>query len=283
MKEKEFKELLKQIEDNTYSSNTIEINGTGWEEDTKRPEALTDKEVILLVEAVRKNSNITCISLPSNNIGDEGAFALATLPLERLGLSNNHITVKGATVLARTNIRALNLAENAIIWNCYKEDADYYNQPFASPEELQGMIDSFISNKTIVTLDLHSCYFSDEHDELIARLIHRNTTIKILSLDTNYFSDEALKYIGENESLEVLSLRCNNITRTTINYLRKNQSLKTIDFGPNNNLTKEDIIPFKYNNSMEEVILNSNLINITNLREEYNINLSGEDSVVEYQ
>lgn len=291
MKEKEFNELLQQIEESTFIGNKITISGCGYfEEGTKLPEALTGDHAVALANALKKNPNITIIELPFNNIGDIGAIALSSVnSIEDLELYGNHITVKGATALAKGNLKTLCLADNAIIYNRYYENIDYYDQPYATLLEMQEMIDVFILNKTITYLGFNNCYFSDEHDDLIAQLIRNNTIIKRLNLDSNHLTNEALKYIGNNTTLESIYLNSNNITDLGVEYIIQNYSLKEIAFGNNDNITEFGAKSLINYSSLENISIRSAQINIEELREkcmhenmpthfseEGDVNLSGD-------
>lgn len=273
MKEKEFKELLQQIENNTFVGNKLKISGQGYfEEGTKLPEALTDENAVALANALKKNPNIKIIELTFNNIGDMGATALGTLnELEHLNLYGNNITVKGATVLAQGNLKALTLADNAITYNRYYENIDSYSQPYATSSEMQEMINAFISNKTITYLGFNNCYFFDQHDEIIAQLIGNNTTIERLNLDSNRLTDEVLKYIGNNVTLEKLYLECNNITNTGVQYISQNHSLKEIDFGENVNINETSGKLLATHSTLKSVRLNKIDITIEKLQEIYSV------------
>ncbi len=211
MKEKEFKELLEQIENNTFIGNKLRISGADYyEEGVKREEALTDDNIIELVRVLQKNPNITILDLPFNNIGDIGATALSSLKsIECLDLYGNNITVKGTTSLGRSNFKALTLADNAITYNYYGEDIDYDNPPYATDLEMQEMIDAFISNKTITFLGFNRCCFFGVYDILISQLISKNSTIKRLDLSYNSLSDKILKYISNNTTLEEIYIEEN--------------------------------------------------------------------------
>src|ERR1700753_1302089 len=101
MKQKNFKNLLQQIENNTFIGNKIRISGEGQEERVRVPHALDDNKVILLTNALKKNPDIKIIDLFCNNIEDEGAIALAKVnTLEELSLYDNRIGIKGSIALA---------------------------------------------------------------------------------------------------------------------------------------------------------------------------------------
>lgn len=281
MKEKEFKVLLEQIENNTFIGNKLEIDGSGWEEDSKVPEALTDDNIIALVEAIKKNSNITILELPFNNIGDKGAEALATLKLEVLNLYGNNITVKGATLLAKANFKNLDLSQNLILYTCFNGKIDPESLSLASMSEVQEMTQAFINNRTIISLSLNSCLI-EEYNEPIAQLIGHNSSIQILNLGFNNLTDDVLKYLSNNSTLEELIIHQNrDITDLGVKYACMCSSLKKINFGSNQNITRNSIETIVTHPSLEKITLNSYSINTSELSLAFDDakNLAGENNV----
>ena len=213
MKEQEFNALLQNIENEILKENKLKIWADGSFGYGGTEENLSDQQVILLAEALKKNSYIKVVDLSGHNIGDNGAIALASINnLEELNLEENPITAYGATILAKGTFKKLSLATTLIIF--YEER---YNQ-------FIEMINAFITNKTIIDLNLDCCEIPNE---MIAQLIKNNTTIKILILGREIV-DEAFKFIGENKTLEILWIPENKITDIGIEYITKNSSLKEL-------------------------------------------------------
>ena len=212
MKQKEFKQLLQSIKNQTYTNAVLVIDTDPFDQAIERYR-LKDKHIISLTEALKQNPYITKLILTGNNIGDIGAIALAELyNLERLDLACNCITAKGAIALAKSNIRILNLESNQI----YCDEKNY--------EQHLKMINAFINNRSITDLNLDSSIIPSE---LIAQLIKNNTMIESLCLG-HYLTDEALKFVEHNHRLEELCIRRNNLTDLGAEYIAKNTNLKTL-------------------------------------------------------
>lgn len=272
MKEKEFNELLQQIENNTFVGNRIEISGSWYAEGLKRPEALDSDKAILLANALKKNPNITIIELPCNNVGDKGAEALASVAtLESIELWDNNITIKGAIALVQSNLKVLGLG-----WNCISS---------RNIIDMKNLVNFFSKNKTIINVTFNGCNFSEENNEMISQIIKNNTTLKQLDLSSNYLTDEVLRYIGNNITLEKLYLQNNNITNSGIKYILQNHSLKEINFGDNVNINEISGKLLATHPTLESICLNKIDITIEKLKEFYppsnsdvNIDLSGDIS-----
>jgi Leucine-rich repeat (LRR) protein len=215
MSKERLKELLPKIENNQII-DTVEL-GSGFFDEEPFEEKLNDDDIILLSNALAKNSSITNVSLIAQNFGDRGATALATIKhLRKLDLWGCEVKVAGATALAKSNLEILNLRENHIVYN--EENINDY-------ELFSNMIDAFISNKTIKQLDLSSSYIPSK---LIARLIAKNDTIKELSLNHCYLTDEALQDIKANKTLKALDIAENNITDEGAIYIYKSTNLEIL-------------------------------------------------------
>lgn len=220
MKNSKFYNLIQQIDNRTFIGDKVVIKGSGeWEEQSDYIYRLTDPQIYLLVNVLKKNPSITSLNLSGNNIKDEGAIALATVnTLKELDISYNRITVVGAEALAKTDLQKLSLEANPVV---------YFRSSNEKYEQFESMINSFINNKTIMDLNLYCQYIPDS---LIAKLIAENTTIKTLSISRD-LTDIALEGIKENKTLENLYIPENSITDKGIEYICENSSLKklTID------------------------------------------------------
>lgn len=247
MKAKEFTELLKTIEDRTFVGNELIIHGAGefGTEEERREINLSDKQVILLSEALQKNSTINKIDLSGNTIFDEGAIALAGIKgIENLDLSGNMIGPVGAKALGESNVKILSLEDNALSIVGYGEQE--------RPKFLE-MVEAFIKNKTIVELNLVS---AEIPNEMLAQLIGKNTTIKSLFL-SRYLSDKVFEFIKDNETLEeIYILKCSyrKITDKTIEYIAQNNHLKKL-YIDNSDITNVGVKILSTHPSLESISL----------------------------
>ncbi len=217
MKNSKFLNLIQQIENRAFIGDKIVIEGAGeWEEQSDYKYRLTDTQIQLLVNALKKNPSITSLNLSGNNIKDEGAIALSTVDsLKELDVSYNRITAVGAEALAKTDLQKLSLEANPVV---------YFRSSNEKYEQFESMINSFINNKTIMDLNLYCQYIPDS---LIAKLIAENNTIKTLSISRD-LTDIALDGIKENKTLESLYIPENSITDKGIEYICSNTSLKKL-------------------------------------------------------
>lgn len=274
MKNNEFYNLIQQIENRSFIKDKVVIEGASeWVDAKDYIYRLTDIQIQLLVNALKKNSSITSLNLSGNNIKDEGAIALATVSsLKELDVSYNRITAVGAEALAKTDLQKLSLEANPVV---------YFRSSNEKYEQFELMINSFINNKTIMDLNLYCQYIPDS---LIAKLIAENTTIKTLSISRD-LTDIALDGIKENKTLESLYIPENSITDKGIEYICENTSLKKLridesqitDVGAkllSNHQTLEDLHIFDSNitfeGAMNFVFIGSNLNNFiirTNIKQ----------------
>lgn len=247
MKVKEFTELLKTIEDRTFVGNELIIHGAGefGTEEERREINLSDKQVILLSEALQKNSTINKIDLSGNTIFDAGAIALAGIKgIESLNLSGNMIGPVGAKALGESNIKILSLADN---------DLSIFTRRDQEHLKFSEMVEAFTKNKTIVELNLSSAQIPNE---MLAQLIGKNTTIKSLSL-SRYLSDEVFEFIKDNETLEeiyILGCPYRKITDKTIEYIAQNNHLKKL-YIDNSDITNIGVEILSTHSSLESISL----------------------------
>jgi hypothetical protein len=214
MSKEYLKELLPLIENNQINKKVVNINSDLLGEEPIQ-DRLDDDDIILLSEALKKNSSVTKVNLIGQNFSDKGAIALASVKhLKTLNLWGCNIGAHGAIVLAENDLEYLNLSEN----NLYCKETENYDS-FAK------MIDAFVKNKTIKLLDISSSYIPPK---LIARLIAENTTIEDLSLSSCYLTDEALQDIKANQTLRKLHVSDNNITDEGVISICKNNSLEVL-------------------------------------------------------
>jgi len=258
-KDKEFNELIQSIENNTFVGNKITICGLGPEE-SRKEDALDDNKVIILANALKKNSNITNLDLGFNIIGDKGSITLATLnTIDELNLEGNNIKIEGAIALAKGNFKKLNLGINLISCNSQGEGTN---------DEKEELIEAFAHNKTLENLNLEGCYLEEEkHGEIIGKIIGRNTSIRTLILISNKLGDKILEHIGNNTILERLSLDGNNITDKGAEHMFQNYGLKEVDFGRESTLTEVGGKLLSGHSTLKFINLNNEGMTIEQLRE----------------
>lgn len=250
MKEKEFKELLEQIENGTFIGDTIKISGAGLEESSRLPEAFRDNNIIELANTLQKNPNITKLVLPEHYIGDRGAIAISSVTtLEEVDLWGNSIRAKGATALGRSNLKKLNLSDNFI---AYEQTA----------EDIIAMTEAFASNQTIINLQLDNCQIPDE---MVAVIIKNNKTIIKLDVSSCELSDECLKHIKDNTTLKSLCLYGNEISDEGSCYISQNSSLIEIVFGDKTSLTEIAAKYLSTHLTLKSISLNGTLLTMADL------------------
>lgn len=221
MTEQEFTQLLEDIRNQVITTEELAIlvrNSSGdlINEDTI---IIDDEKAILLVEALKYNSYIIHLDLSFNDIGDEGAIALAGLnTLKSLKLAGNWIKLTGGIALVKSNLEYLSLEANSL-----HNDSNYENKV--------ELIDALINNHTIKDLSFECCLFSDE---LINKLIKENNTLTILGLSQNNLTDAAIQSISINHTLKELHLSDNNITNVGIDYILGNTYLSYINLAHTN-------------------------------------------------
>lgn len=237
MNEKEFYDLLKQIEVNEYTEEKLSLTVSFFGED---PEALVidDELVILLAKALKQNHYIKSLDLTGNHIGDKGAIALAGVStLKGLGLWSNYVNNEGAIALAKSNLISLYLQENFI--EKIKEDNE--------------LINAFIKNQSITDLNLYNNNISEK---FVSQLITNNKTIRILNINDNQLTDNILINIKENTILEILNISRNNITDKGIEYICKNYSIKKLILN-GTNITDEGIKLLSQHPTIKELSIGS--------------------------
>lgn len=224
MKSKNFNELIKEIEENRFNSTTLNINVSDVYDGDIGTE-LTTEQIILLATALKKNPTITTLSLYGNNINDDSAIVLASIPtLKDLDLSNNDITHIGATALAKCPLETLNLSHNRLI--NYREEYD---------TQFKKMIKTFGNNKTIKHLNLTYCKIPSE---MLEELIRKNSSVTLLELGGAehpfLLTDDVLKFIGQNTAIKTLYLLRTKITDKGVNYLEQNKNIEKLSITGSN-------------------------------------------------
>lgn len=223
MNKKQFNKLLKKIANNKFCNKKLDLSresisdNPDCDRDTLR---LKDVEAIQLATVLKQNLYINKLDLSFNEIGDDGAKALAkVLTLEEINFTGNKITVVGAEALGKSIlIKKLSLSGNPI----------YYK--LNDHVKFQNMIDSFCNNTTIKELDLS---FSIIPSKMIAQLINKNNIIQIFTTSKD-LTDKALEFIVNNTTLKELYIYENVLTELGAYYLSKNNSLEILYISKSN-------------------------------------------------
>lgn len=232
MKSRHFEQIIDEIKKGLFVGESLDF----------LDQIIDDKMVVRLAEALKNSTHIKKICLFNQNIGDEGAKALATVKtIEELDLSNglagydeyeNHITSIGVLALANSNLKRLKLNGNSI----GNDGAKF-----------------LAKNKTIIDLELSDCSISDEG---AAELFNANATIQNLNLRANKISDNSLKGVYSNNSLISLDLSCCHITDDGMKLIAQNTSINDINLD-DTNVTKDGVKTLlEKNNSIKYLSLN---------------------------
>lgn len=251
MTKEEFKQLLQQIKNSSFTNDKLKIISDSDDFDEEmEDDRIGDEGAVLLSQALAKNSYIKIIKLIFQNIGDTGAKALAKIDtIEELHLGDNNIKLEGAKALARANLKILSLDTNSI---CIDEE-----YKLLATKSIQETIEAFIENKSILELDLSGNNIPDNN---IAQLINRNTAIKKLLIYSSDLTDEALKYIANNKTIEYLNLSGNyNISDKGAEHISKNTSLQILGMSPSKITDKGADFLSKHSTLKELHIMDNNI------------------------
>ncbi len=193
-------DLIKHIETNLFQEDLLDLSGC----------EINDQEISLLAQALTHNKHIKNIRLFGNNISDEGASIIATIPtLEIVNLADNQIKEAGARALATSKtIKQLIISNNPI--------GD------KGAELLAG-------NTTLSELQVAGCDIT----ALGADYLFQSKTLKKLDLSNNRLGNEPLKALEKNQSLEELKLAYTGIEEKGASYIASNQHLKILDLSNN--------------------------------------------------
>jgi Ran GTPase-activating protein (RanGAP) involved in mRNA processing and transport len=92
---------------------------------------------------------------------------------------------------------------------------DYSDQELL-PAQVRSLAAAIGNNKSLRTVQLHSCNIDDEGARHLATMLEKNTSLEGLDLRFNQITDDGLKHLAipleKNTSLEKLWLYHNNIT-----------------------------------------------------------------------
>ena len=160
-----------------------------------------NKEIEELKKYLEENPTVTTLNLFSNDIGPEGAKALAGVlkenkTLTTLNLGSNNIDSEGAKALAAAlevnkTLTTLNLSDNNI-----------------GPEEAKALAEALEVNKTLTTLDLFHNNIGPEGAKELAEALKVNKTLNMLNLETNDIGLEGAKALAEALIINTSLLDC---------------------------------------------------------------------------
>ncbi len=215
MEAQKFLELIEKIRSNTYVDSELDLGVDEFFEE-KFIDRLDDVQAVELAEALKHNTHITKVDLYGNEIGDIGATALASVnTIKELRLVRNQVTSEGLAALGKSNLKSLVVSTSLLEDNLLCEVA---------------VINSFVTNKTLESLDLEGCYFHEYFlNRFVSELITNNVTIKTLILPRDgHIEDEALKFIGNNRTLKELYIGESNLTDKGASYIACNTSIESL-------------------------------------------------------
>ena len=208
--ETRFNKLLKQIEEQQYTANELEIS-TDFLYHLLHEE--NNKYIKKLAEALKNNLHIQKLKLTDQNITDEGAIALSEVDsLTELDLTYNYILTAGVVSLLNANLIRLSLERN----NLY----GMVNHPHFST-----FITAISTNQTLTEINLNGTKITNNP---VAQILTNNTSIKILNLGRNHPYIEGLRPITDNNTLQYLDLSKCKLRDEAAEIISKNSSLLTL-------------------------------------------------------
>ena len=199
---------------------------------------ISDEEANVLATALTGNTTLEVFYLNENNIGYEGANAIAqvletnkTLKLRILGLNKNNIGDEGAKAIATA------LTDNT------KLEALYLNENKIGDEGAKAIAQVLKTNKTLKLkiLGLNKNNIGDKGAKAIAQVLETNTIFDSLYLNENKIGDEGAKAIAQvlkTETLITLYLNENIISdegaKAIAHELKRNITLRYLQLSKNN-------------------------------------------------
>lgn len=212
LNKRQFDKLLKQIADNTYCYNNLELT-TDFLYPAGRKEH--DDAFAMFINALKQNSYIKKLSLVNQNITNEQAIVLAEVDtLEEINLEKNVLFTEAFVALAKSNVKILSLEENTYISRYYYGQKDHAELP-----------NILTTNKIITDLNLSKTLSGNN---FIAAIFANNTSIKILDLSCNHPYTEGLRPLEHNKTLQHLNLSRCRLTDEAAEIIAKNSGLHTL-------------------------------------------------------
>lgn len=258
-------ELLTSIRDNDLKEEILDLS----------EQELTDEDVILLVEALKHNSYIKQLHIEDNFISSLGAQSLAMLTnLETLDISGNEIGPEGALALAKSHLKELNIASTPIGEGiaAFASSSFLIKLDAAVCSNLtDAAVESLFLSKSIKNLNLSNNGLSDK----CLKNIVSNTVLEILDLSHNKMDDkDSCYYFAQNNSLKLLNLSGIYIKNEGAALLSKSISLKNL-FLIRCAIGDEGALALSKNNYLKKLTLYQNEITETGARAfTYNTTLS---------
>jgi len=180
--------------------------------------------------------NLEKLDIASNEIGPEGAEAIATLPkLEVLDISTNQIRNKGLQALSHSKSLEVLIAPQNYI-------TDEVGTGFSFPENLHTLDISlnYIKDKglegladKLVHLECLSIFSSEIEDEGIIALVDKLPNLQKLDISSNYIEDEGATELSKLKKLRALDISRNSVTNKGAKALNGMETLEELDVGYN--------------------------------------------------
>jgi hypothetical protein len=197
--------LLRNIEQNIFKKDLLDLSG----------KKINDEEVLLLVNALKKNTSIKKIKLWANEIGDTGAMLLASIhTVEEMDLAENKISEEGAKVLANAHLKKLIISGNPI-----------------GDKGIQFFSDS----KNLIELQACSCNITEVGSNII---FEKNNILSKINLSSNALGPQGIKALEFNNTLEEVDLSYCDIGDEGMYCIANNRTLRSLDLS-NNNITDQ--------------------------------------------
>lgn len=211
--------LLTDIQYNHFKEQMLYLDEKG----------LTDEDAFLLVEALKHNTYIKQINLKGNFISSLGAQSLATLTtLEALDVSENEIGPEGALALAKSHLKELNISGTPIGESiaAFATSSTLIQLDAAACLNLTELsVEPLFLSKTIKKLNLSYNQLSGK----CLKNISSNTVLEFLDFSRNKLKDQdCCYYVAQNNSLKWLNLSHIFIKDEGAILLAKNHSLKNL-------------------------------------------------------
>jgi hypothetical protein len=238
-------------------------------------QSLQPADAILIASDLQFMAVLTELSLftihPRNNIGDEGAKAIAealkvNVVVTTVDLGDNSIRVEGAIAIAEA------LKVNAVLTKLYLRN-NYIHVHVSRVSGAKAIAEALKVNAVVTELDLGANNIGNEGAEAIAEALKVNAVLTKLWLVSNNISADGAKAIAEalkvNTVLTKLELGSNNIgpegAIAMAEALKVNAVVTELDLGANNigDEGAEAIAEaLKVNTVLTTLVLNSNNIRV---------------------
>ena len=188
-----------------------------------------------IAEALTINTSLTNIDFSSNNIGPEGAKAIAealksNTSLTSIDFSSNNIGPEGAKALSdalkiNTSLTSIDFGSNRI-----------------GDEGAKALADALKINTSLTSIDFGSNRIGDEGAKALADALKINTSLTSIDFGSNRIGDEGAKALAHalkiNTSLASIDLSGSNISNESAKAIAEalisNTSLTSIDLSGNN-------------------------------------------------